>query len=70
LTRRATLRTAESASTKENLDHTNAPTIAMERFVPIVHAVTAVFTVIELGLTAYRKPTPISTGTTSTLTTF
>lgn len=27
----------------------------MERFVPIVHAVTAVFTVIELGLTAYRK---------------
>lgn len=25
----------------------------MERFVPIVHAVTAVFTVIELGLTAY-----------------
>ncbi|KAH6847051.1 membrane-associating domain-containing protein [Chaetomium sp. MPI-CAGE-AT-0009] len=25
----------------------------MERFVPIAHAVTAVFTVIELGLTAY-----------------
>ena len=27
----------------------------MERFVPIVLAVTALFTVIELGLTAYRK---------------
>ena len=27
----------------------------MERFVGIAHAVAAVFTVIELGLTAYRK---------------
>lgn len=27
----------------------------MQRFVPIVHGVTAVFAIIELGLTAYRK---------------
>jgi hypothetical protein len=30
----------------------------MERFVPIVHGVTAVFAVIELGLTAYRECAP------------
>jgi hypothetical protein len=42
----------------------------MERFVPIGYAATAVFAVIELGLTAYRKSTPTITGTTfSTLTT-
>ena len=43
----------------------------MERFVPIAHAVAAVFAVIELGLTAYRKSTLTSIGTIfSTLTTF
>jgi len=30
----------------------------MERFVPIVHGVTAAFTVVELGLTAYRRCSP------------
>lgn len=43
----------------------------MDSYVPIATAVTAVFAVIELGLTAYRKsPPPTATSTTlSTLTT-
>lgn len=33
----------------------------MQRFVPIVHAVAAVFAIIELGLTAYSEFSPLST---------
>ena len=29
--------------------------VDLARFIPIAHIVAAVFTVIELGLTAYRK---------------
>ena len=35
----------------------------MQRFVPIVHAVAAVFAIIELGLTAYSEYLPPTTPT-------